>query len=96
MSADLCTTANKDHSITSSARARSVGGTSIPSAFAVFRLMTSSNLTGCSTGRSAGFAPLKISDAARLPLRVAKARVQQLSVSATVKPAPGRPPSDER
>ena len=32
----------------------------MPSAFAVFRLITSSNLVGCSTGRSAGFAPLKI------------------------------------
>ncbi len=31
-----------------------------PSAFAVFKLITSSNLVGCSTGRSAGFAPLKI------------------------------------
>jgi hypothetical protein len=27
---------------------------------AVFRLITSSNLVGCSTGRSAGFAPLRI------------------------------------
>ena len=35
------------HSITSSARASSVGGTSRPSAFAVLRLMTSSNLVGC-------------------------------------------------
>src|SRR5262245_57481620 len=34
------------HSITSSARASSVGGTSRPSALAVFRLMTSWNLTG--------------------------------------------------
>ena len=31
-----------------------------PSAFAVLRLMISSNLVGCSTGRSAGLAPLKI------------------------------------
>ena len=31
-----------------------------PRAFAVFRLMTNSNLVGCSTGRSAGFAPLRI------------------------------------
>jgi hypothetical protein len=45
------------HSITSSARASSVGGTSMPSAFAAFMLMISSNLVGCSTGRSAGFAP---------------------------------------
>src|SRR6516164_8486347 len=49
-----------DYSITSSARASSVGGTSRPSAFAVVRLTTSSNLVGCSTGRSAGFAPRRI------------------------------------
>src|SRR5207253_1833377 len=30
-----------------------------PSAFAVLRLMTSSNLVGCSTGRSAGLAPFR-------------------------------------
>src|SRR6516165_2783858 len=48
------------HSITSSARASSVGGISRPSALAVFRLITSSNLAGCWTGRSAGFAPLRI------------------------------------
>jgi hypothetical protein len=35
-----------NHSITSSARAMSIGGTSRPSAFAVFRLMTSSYLVG--------------------------------------------------
>src|SRR5262249_49151060 len=49
-----------NHSITSSARASSVGGSSMPSAFAVVRLTTSSNLVGCSTGRSAGFAPRRI------------------------------------
>ena len=48
------------HSITSSARASSVGGTSMPSAFAVVRFTTRSNLVGCSTGRSAGFAPRRI------------------------------------
>src|SRR5580700_9550678 len=31
-----------------------------PSAFAVLRLMVRSNFVGCSTGRSAGFAPLRI------------------------------------
>jgi hypothetical protein len=31
-----------------------------PRAFAVLRLITSSNLVGCSTGRSAGFAPFGI------------------------------------
>ena len=50
----------RSHSITSSARASSVGGTSRPSALAVLRLMTSSNLVGCTTGRSVGFAPLRI------------------------------------
>jgi hypothetical protein len=42
------------HSITSSARASSVGGTSIPSALAVLILITNSKWVGCSTGRSAG------------------------------------------
>src|SRR5262249_50181015 len=49
-----------DHSITSSASASRVGGTSRPSAFAVFRLITSSNLVGRSTGKSEGFSPLRI------------------------------------
>ena len=31
-----------------------------PSALAVFRLITSSNLVGCMTGRSAGFSPLRM------------------------------------
>src|SRR5262249_26585474 len=48
------------HSITSSARASSAGGTVRPSALAVVRLMINSSLTGCSTGRSPAFAPLKI------------------------------------
>src|SRR5262245_326890 len=48
------------HSITSSARASSVGGTSRRSALAVVRLMTRLNLVGCSTGMSLGFAPRRI------------------------------------
>src|SRR5262249_32943800 len=48
------------HSITSSARAISIGGSSRPSALAVRRLTRSSSLVGCSTGRSPGEAPLKI------------------------------------
>jgi hypothetical protein len=36
-----------------------VGGTVRPSAFAVLRLNTSSNLVGCCTGRLAGFSPLR-------------------------------------
>src|SRR5262249_19248062 len=46
--------------ITSSARASTEGGMVRPSAFAVLRLITSSNLVGCSTGRSAGLAPFRI------------------------------------
>src|SRR5262249_49950257 len=45
------------HSIPSSARARIDGGTVRPSALAAFRLMTSSNWAGCSTGTSDGSAP---------------------------------------
>jgi hypothetical protein len=48
------------YSITSSARINIDCGTVRPSALAVFRLITSSNLVGCWTGRSAGFAPLRI------------------------------------
>jgi hypothetical protein len=47
------------HSITSSARAISVGGISRPSAFAALKLITSSYLVGACTGRSAGFSPLR-------------------------------------
>src|SRR5262249_25495177 len=48
------------HSITSSARASSVGGTVRPSAFAVLRLSTKSYLTGACTGRAAGLSPLRM------------------------------------
>src|SRR5712691_11636239 len=48
------------HSITSSARASSVGGTSSPSTLAVLRLITSSYLVAACTGRSAGFSPLSM------------------------------------
>src|SRR5215471_17682787 len=52
-----------DHSITSSAATCSVSGTLRPSVFAVFRLITSSNLVGCRTGNSAGLSPLRIAPA---------------------------------
>src|SRR5262249_1983944 len=45
------------HSITSSAMASSPGGKLRPNALAVLRLITSSNLVDCMTGRSAGFSP---------------------------------------
>src|SRR5215469_12029178 len=50
----------RGYSITSSAMAISVGGIWRPSAFAVLRLMISSNVVGCSIGRLAGLAPLMI------------------------------------
>jgi hypothetical protein len=63
-----CSTDERDelvssYSMTSSARTSSFGGTSRPSVFAVLRLMTNSNLVGCKTGKSAGFAPLRIEPA---------------------------------
>ena len=49
----------RPHSITSSARPISVFGMLRPSAFAVFRLIYSSTLVACWTGRSAGLSPLR-------------------------------------
>ena len=48
------------HSITSSARASSEGGTVRSSILAVSALMTSSNLDACMTGKSAGLVPLRM------------------------------------
>src|SRR6516162_5652315 len=48
------------HSMTSSACANRMAGTVRPNALAVFRLITSLNFTGCWTGRSQGFVPLRI------------------------------------
>src|SRR6266540_3669528 len=48
------------HSITSSARKRTAVGNSMPMAVAVLRLTTNWYFVGCSTDRSAGFAPLRI------------------------------------
>jgi hypothetical protein len=53
------------HSITLSAICWRCNGTLIPSALAVLRLMTSSNLLGCKTGKPAGLATLE--DARALP-----------------------------
>src|SRR5439155_15321588 len=49
-----------NHSITWSARSRIDVGNSMPIALAVLRLMTSSNLVGNSTGRSAAEVPFSI------------------------------------
>src|SRR5438128_5200000 len=48
------------HLITLSARKRTDSGIVRLRAFAVFRLITSSNFVGLSTGKSAGLAPLRI------------------------------------
>src|SRR5262245_6672015 len=49
-----------DHSITPSADESNLDGTSSPSVFAVFKLIANSNLVGCTTGKSAGFSPLRM------------------------------------
>src|SRR5262249_46111090 len=49
-----------DYSITSSASESKLSEIVTPSAFAVFKLITSSNLTTCWTGKSAGCMPLRI------------------------------------
>jgi hypothetical protein len=49
----------RHHSITRSARAIKSGWTSMPSALAVFKLITNSNTVGRSIGNSAGFSPFK-------------------------------------
>ena len=48
------------HRITLSALANTLGGMVNPICLAAFRLITSSNFVGCSTGKSAGLAPFKI------------------------------------
>jgi hypothetical protein len=52
-------TRHQGYSITSSATSSNSRGISRSSDLAVLRLITSSNLVGCSTGRSPGFAPFK-------------------------------------
>src|SRR4051812_35637087 len=62
LSATSCQMRSNMHfySITSSARASSVGEIVSPSFLAVFRLTIISNLLACSIGKSAGWAPLRI------------------------------------
>src|SRR5262249_41496251 len=72
------------YSITRSARSRIDCGIVKPSALAVLRLITSSNLVDCSIGRSAGFAPLRI-----LSTKVAARR----NMSGRLTPYDNRPPA---
>src|SRR4051794_23228854 len=57
---DRASFAWRTHSITSSAAASSLSGTVSPSAFAVLRLITSSNLTGTWMGSSLGLSPRRM------------------------------------
>src|SRR5215470_10956641 len=57
------------YSITSSASATTVGGSSSPIDFAVFKLITNRYRVGSSNGRSAGFAPLKMRSIKERPRR---------------------------
>jgi len=57
------------HSMTSSVRIMTVGGTVKFESLAVLRLTTSSNLVGCSTGMSAGFAPFRMRSTISAPRR---------------------------
>ena len=50
----------QNYRMTRSALASTFGGMVKPICLAAFRLMISSNLVGCSTGRSAGLAPFRI------------------------------------
>ena len=57
----FCACSNeRRYSITSSAMESTPAGIVRPSVFAVLRLMINSNLVDCRTGKSAGFAPLRI------------------------------------
>ena len=67
------------HSITSSASNCMELGTVKPSAAAVLRLMTSSNLAACVTGKSAGFSPLENSPRVGASLRIAVDKARAVS-----------------
>src|SRR5690349_4620098 len=60
---------NEGHLITRSALASTFGGIVRPICLAVLRLMRNSKSLGCSTGMSAGFAPLSILSTYEAPLR---------------------------
>src|SRR6516165_559038 len=61
----------RTHSITSSARANTLGGTSKPSALAVLMLSTVSYFVGAFTGRSAGFSPFRMRSSLSRPIALA-------------------------
>jgi hypothetical protein len=63
MALDLLCRHDCVYSITSSARAASAGGTVVPSALALLRFMTNSNLVGWRTGRVFSFGETAIIEA---------------------------------
>ena len=67
--------------MTLSALAKTFGGTVNPICWAVFKLTTISNLVGCSTGISDGFAPLRILSNWAAARRVTSARMKSLGYS---------------
>ena len=79
----------RTHSMTLSARSTSVAGSSIPIALAVRRLITSSNLVGCSTGRSAGLAPRNTLTSMRAIWRQTSTRDGPYAMRPPSQPAPG-------
>ena len=66
----------KDLAARKATKARSAGGISRPSALAVFKLITSLKLVGCSIGRSAGLAPLRM----RATYRIATGRAKRTTL----------------
>src|SRR5262249_61928895 len=83
------------HRITLSARASTLGEIVTLICFAVFRLITNSNFVGCSTGRSAGLAPLRIlstQTAARRTIRLDPGLLIRPALAAAGFRALGRPP----
>src|SRR5262249_39966790 len=74
------------YSITSSALACSVSGTVRPRDLAVLRLRTNRKRVGCSNGRSAGFAPLRM----RSTKAATRAKLSFVSGPYDIKPPRGR------
>src|ERR1700737_982134 len=59
------------------------GGMASPSVLAVLRLITSSNLVGCMTGRAGGFAPAMILPALNANLAICVGKVRAIANKAT-------------
>src|SRR5262249_14913125 len=93
MSSSFATGLGRSYSITSSARASSAGGMVRPIALAVLRLITSSNLVGCSTERSPGFSPFRMRPTGKLGGRSRSARRPQWCQAVPLSAANGGGPA---